>query len=112
MSIVGALILPMWTGSLIRFIKHPVEEEYVFDHSNADESCDAAHYAGYPPSEYCAKLQHDSAPIGSYYATQATLDTERAIFVVRDLVIGLLVPTFLVLILPPIVRRYLCWLTS
>jgi hypothetical protein len=104
LSIEGAILVPLSTGSLVRFVKHPFEYEQEFEMpTEAAIKCVMAHDVASCDKEKQENLAHP------YYST---LDMDRAIRVARDISLGLIVPAFLVLVFPRMIRRYLRWVTS
>jgi hypothetical protein len=128
LGVAGAVAVPLWTRSLQRFIDQPTEmvgiwfkdssglwheePDEVFaaeiicylsrdlNRPNKQSACDKADQARdqFPPTRFA-----EAPPVA--------LNRGRAILLARDVMLGLLVPAFLVLVVPRIARRYLRWLT-
>lgn len=129
LSLAGAILVPICTGSLSRFIRHPVYPAWVERQSDplvpSEEAMEEAAKCMAPRSPDCF-LDHPQAlrvprelkesPPREVKELDiphpAALDDILAARLARDIILGALVPPFLVLVFPSIVRRYLRWLMS
>lgn len=97
-GILGLVVVPCATGSLLRFGKHPTYSAELVGTYDAEEDC------LFDPA--CERER-----IGSV-VHPATLDADRAFEVIRDAVIGGLSFAAFALLLPGALRRYWRWLTT
>jgi hypothetical protein len=109
-GLAGAIVAPLGTGSLVRFVKHPVDGGY-FETPTTDAELSCSISELFPSKDgvdraACDKANSEPKPKDIYISV--SLDPKRTPPLVRDVLIGFFVPALLVLLVPP----YLRWLTS
>jgi hypothetical protein len=126
LSMAGALLVPLWTGSLTRFIAHPtwpagIDYEAVHDPREPPEvfkaeiDCAISVELHHPEASACetADRLREQFPVTRVsYPYPASLNAYLAFPLLRDFIIGLIAPVFIVIVFPAAFQRYLRWLTS
>jgi hypothetical protein len=107
-AVVGAVAVPLFTGSLARFARHPIYPagDTVIA-ASTESSIDCA--INSLNKKACDQAASDPFATEHY---SASLDTRRALPLLRDIAIGLVLPAFAVLVVPLMWRRYFRWLTA
>ncbi len=128
LSIVGAILAPLSTGSLGRFIRHPytpggvyyeetapppmTREQRICDDRFEDWSATKSFPLLYPELKAlpCDKLLEQLRPKKIAHPFPANF--KPTAFLARDIAIGSILPALFILVVPRIGRRYWRWLTS
>lgn len=113
LGLLGIVVVPATTGSLIKFVKHPIipaGTSMEFDPrsiTHDDIVCILKSDA-----ESCEKARNEQQYPMIETPYPASLNQRLFVPVLRDVLLGALVPAVFVFLLPSAVRRYLRWLTT
>jgi hypothetical protein len=114
LGIVGAIIVPLGTGSLMRFIRHPMSSgEYGMSREYTWTDAFTACALNRSDAVSCKKAENEpeNADVRRIYYPPS-LDIGLALAIVRDAAIGLFGVAVLVLVLPRALQKYWRWITS
>jgi hypothetical protein len=113
LSIAGAIVVPLWTGSLMHFITNPVTPAGVWYETvnkktiDAQIICDLSH-----KKDDCDKADRLQEQLPKAYIEHPYSASLNLRPLVGQIALGAVVPAFFVLIIPSIIRRYFRWLMS
>ena len=108
LGIVGVIVAPFYTGSLVRFAKHPFYPSTA-QYEHPIDATDFACLDDPSAKSNCVQVLSDLKNARIY---PASLDATLLLSLLRDIGIGLFAPIFFLLVFPRVFGRYWHWLSS